>query len=124
MLVECAWAAARSKDSYLSAQFWRIARRQGKKRAAVAVAHSILVIVYHVLSTQQAYQDLGGDYFVRRVDPQARARQWSHSWSSSGTRSPWRRLPEAPCRRAPGGDFRPTIFDAVTRTTLTAGRSA
>jgi transposase len=75
MLVECAWAAARSKDSYLSAQFWRIARRQGKKHAAVAVAHSILVIVYHVLSTRQPYQDLGGDYFVRRVDPEARARQ-------------------------------------------------
>ena len=75
ILVECAWSAARSKDSYLSAQFWRIARRQGKRRAAVAVAHSLLVIVYHVLSSGQPYQDLGGDYFVRRVDPQARTRQ-------------------------------------------------
>lgn len=75
ILVECAWSAARSKDSYLSAQFWRIARRQGKKRAAVAVAHSLLVIVYHVLSSGQPYQDLGGDYFVRRVDPEVRTRQ-------------------------------------------------
>ncbi len=39
------------------------------------MAHSILVIVYHVLSTGQPYQDLGGDCFVRRVDPEARARQ-------------------------------------------------
>jgi len=75
VLVCCAWSAARSKDSYLSAQFWRIARRQGKRRAAVAVAHSLLVIVYHVLSSGQPYQDLGGDYFVRRVAPQARTRQ-------------------------------------------------
>jgi transposase len=75
VLVECAWAAARSKDTYLSSQFWRIAGRRGKKRAAVAVAHSILVIVYHVLSTRQPYQDLGGDYFASRVDPEARTRQ-------------------------------------------------
>ncbi len=75
MLVECAWAAAHSKDTYLSSQFWRIAGRAGKKRAAVAVAHSILVIVYHVLSTQQPYQELGGDYFASRIDPQVRTRQ-------------------------------------------------
>jgi transposase len=44
VLTECAWAAARSRDSYLSAQFWRLARRIGKKKAAMAVGHSILVI--------------------------------------------------------------------------------
>jgi transposase len=75
MLVECAWSAGRSRDTYLSAQFWRIAKRRGKERAAVAVAHSILVIVYHVLATGQPYQDLGGDYFTRRQDPQTRTRQ-------------------------------------------------
>jgi Transposase IS116/IS110/IS902 family len=44
VLTECAWAAARSRDTYLAAQFWRLARRIGKKKAAVAVGHSILVI--------------------------------------------------------------------------------
>jgi transposase len=50
MLTECAWAAARSRDSYLSAQFWRLARRIGKKKAAMAVSHSILVIAWHLLT--------------------------------------------------------------------------
>ena len=68
MLIECAWAAARSRDSYLSAQYWRLARRIGKKKAAVAVGHSILVIAWHLLADDCDYQDLGGDYFVRRDD--------------------------------------------------------
>jgi transposase len=66
VLIECAWAAARSRDSYLSAQYWRLARRIGKKKAAVAVGHSILVIAWHLLTDNCDYQDLGGDYFVRR----------------------------------------------------------
>jgi hypothetical protein len=41
VLIECAWAAARSRDTYLVAQYWRLARRIGKKRAAIAVGHSI-----------------------------------------------------------------------------------
>ena len=59
-------AAAHSRDTYLSAQFWRLARRIGKKKAAVAVAHSILVIIWHVLTNECDYKDLGGDYFVKR----------------------------------------------------------
>ena len=47
MLIECAWAAARSRDTYLAAQYWRLARRIGKKKAAVAVGHSILVIAWY-----------------------------------------------------------------------------
>ena len=66
ILVQCAWAAARSHDSYLSARFWRLSRRLGKKRAAIAVGHSILVIAWHLLTTNCDYQDLGGDYFNRR----------------------------------------------------------
>lgn len=66
ILVECAWAAARSRDTYLSAQFWHLARRIGKKKAAVAVAHSILVVTWHLLKEDCNYEDLGGDYFVRR----------------------------------------------------------
>jgi len=65
-LVEAARAAARTKNSYLSAQYHRIAARRGANRAAVAVAHTILVIAYHILKTRQPYRDLGADYFDRR----------------------------------------------------------
>jgi hypothetical protein len=74
VLVECAWAAARSRDTYLSAQYWRLARRIGKKKAAVAVGHSILVVAWHLLSNDCDYQDLGGDYFVRRDTERQRQR--------------------------------------------------
>ena len=68
ILNQCAWSAARSRDTYLSAQFWRLARRIGKKKAAVAVGHSILVICWHLLTNNVDYSDLGGDYFARRGD--------------------------------------------------------
>jgi transposase len=74
VLIECAWAAARSRDTYLSAQYWRLARRIGKKKAAVAVGHSILVIAWHLLADDCDYQDLGGDYFVRRDTERQRQR--------------------------------------------------
>lgn len=67
-LVECAWAAARTHDTYLSAQYWRLARRIGKKKAAIAVGHSILTVTWHLLSAGCDYDDLGGDYFLRRCD--------------------------------------------------------
>jgi len=66
-LVEAAWGAANKYDTYLSAQFRHLAKRRGPKRAAVAVAHSILIIVYHLLSDPNAeFQELGGDYFRKR----------------------------------------------------------
>jgi transposase len=68
VLTECAWAVARSRDTYLAAQFWRLARRIGKKKAAVAVGHSILVIAWHLLQGDCDYHDLGGDWFTRRSD--------------------------------------------------------
>jgi transposase len=74
VLTECAWAAARSRDTYLSAQFWRLARRIGKKKAAMAVGHSILVIAWYLLTDDCDYADLGGDYFVRRDADRARQR--------------------------------------------------
>ena len=74
VLIECAWAAARSRDTYLAAQYWRLARRIGKKKAAVAVGHSILVIAWHLLTDNCDYQDLGGDYFVRRDAERQRQR--------------------------------------------------
>jgi transposase len=68
ILTQCAWTAARSRDTYLSAQFWRLAGRLGKRRAAVAVGHSILVIAWHLLTNDANYDDLGGNYFARRGD--------------------------------------------------------
>ncbi|HET8646224.1 MAG TPA: IS110 family transposase, partial [Vicinamibacteria bacterium] len=64
-LIECALAAARKRESYLAAQYHRLVRRLGKKKAAVAVAHSLLVIIYHLLTSGAEYADLGGDYFAR-----------------------------------------------------------
>ena len=64
-LVEAAWAASHVKKSYLAAQFRRLAAKRGKKRALLAVAHSLLVIIYHVLKHNVEYRDLGPDYFDR-----------------------------------------------------------
>lgn len=65
-LVSASHAAARAKETYLSAQYHRIAARRGSKRAAVAVGHSILVIVYHILKSRQPYKELGANYFDYR----------------------------------------------------------
>lgn len=66
IMVQCAWAASRTKGTYLAALFRRLAARRGKKRAIIAVAHSLLVSFYHMLSKQQPYQELGADYFDQR----------------------------------------------------------
>ena len=63
MLVQCAKSASRSKGSYFSAQYQRIAARRGKNRAAMAVAHSMLVAIYHILRDKVPFHDLGPDYF-------------------------------------------------------------
>jgi transposase len=65
-LVQAAWAASHSKRTYLAAQYYKLVKRMGKKKALVAVGHSILVIVYHVLAQKVSYQELGEDYFERR----------------------------------------------------------
>ena len=62
-LTEAAWAASRTKSSYLRAQYRRLAARRGKKRAVVAVGHTILVIIYHLLKSDVRYHDLGENYF-------------------------------------------------------------
>jgi len=62
-LVQVAWAASRTKKTYLSAYYRRLASRRGKKRALVALAHTILVIVYHVLREGTTYRELGSQYF-------------------------------------------------------------
>jgi transposase len=68
ILVQCAWAAARKKSSYFQAQFLRLKARHGAKKAAVAVAASILTTVYHMLGDGTCYHDLGAQHFARR-DP-------------------------------------------------------
>jgi transposase len=65
-IVQAAWAASRQKESYLSAQYNRIARRRGKKRAIVAVANSLLVIIHQMLTDGAFYHELGHDYFDKR----------------------------------------------------------
>jgi transposase len=62
-LVQCAWSAVRSKDTYLRAQFLRIKSRRGPRKAIIAVAASILTAVYHMLRDSCDYRDLGADYF-------------------------------------------------------------
>jgi transposase len=66
VLIEAAHAAGRTKDTYLGAQYRRLLARRGKKRAAVAVARSILIIAYHILRDHEPYKELGGTYFDQR----------------------------------------------------------
>src|SRR5688572_14535404 len=70
-LVQAAMGASKTKDTYLKARFWKIAGRAGKKRAAVAAAHSILTAVYEMLKGGVKYKDLGGDYLDRFLNRRA-----------------------------------------------------
>ena len=70
-LVQAAHAAARTKATFLSAQFKRVAKRRGGKRAAMAVAHSLLIIIYHMLRRHQPYRELGEDYYDK-LKPEAK----------------------------------------------------
>jgi len=66
ILVECAWCATRKKDSYFKAQYHRLAARRGRKRALLAVGHSLLTVIYYLLRDGVVYQDLGTNYFDQR----------------------------------------------------------
>jgi transposase len=65
ILVECAKSASKMSRSFFSAQFRRIAARRGNNRATVAVAHSILIAIYHILKDGAAFKDLGSEYYTR-----------------------------------------------------------
>lgn len=69
-LVQCAWAAARKKGSYLQAQFQRLRARRGAKKAVCALAASILTAAYHMLKDGTVYADLGPDHFQKRQPEQ------------------------------------------------------
>jgi transposase len=76
-LCEAAWAASHGKGTYLSAQYRRFMRRFGTKgegKAIFAVAHTLLVIIWHVLEEGSTYEELGADYFAHRTDTEARQR--------------------------------------------------
>lgn len=74
MLVQAAHGAGTSKNNYLSALFRRLTARRGKKRAAIAVARTILVIAYHMIRNGTTYTDLGPDYLSQRDDQQVKQR--------------------------------------------------
>jgi transposase len=74
-LVQAAWGASHTRDTYLSAQYRRLVARRGKKRALIAVGHTLLVIFYHLLRTGHAYRDLGPDY-LDRLQPERLSRYY------------------------------------------------
>ena len=69
-VTEAAWAAARTKGSYFAGQYRRLAGRRGKKRAIVAVSHSLLIAAYHVLRDGVTYRELGEQHFDRLAPAQ------------------------------------------------------
>ncbi len=73
------------RENYLSAQFHHLRLRLGSKKAVIAVAHSVLVIVYHVLAKGEPYQELGPDYF-RRQDKEQQARRFVRQLETLGYR--------------------------------------
>ena len=74
-LVESARSAARTKGSYFGAQYRQIARRRGPNKAAVAVAHSLTCLIWHLLTTGEVFQDLGDTDYQHRLDPDRQARR-------------------------------------------------
>jgi transposase len=93
-LEETAMAAIRTKDTYLAAQYARLKPRRGHKKALGAVKHSILCIIWHMLSTGELYSDLGGDYFRKR-DPERITKRLIAQLESLGHKVILEELPQA-----------------------------
>jgi len=68
VITEVAWAATRAKNTYYSARYHRLAARRGKKRALIAVGHSILKSVYHIISGKEKYKELGAEYLNSKIE--------------------------------------------------------
>ncbi len=83
-LIESARAAARTKASYFAAQYRQLAQRRGPNKAAVAVAHSLTDVIWHLLSTGERFADLGADYYDRRRDAEREARRLVHKLEALG----------------------------------------
>jgi transposase len=73
-LVEAAWAAIRTKNCYLAVRFQRIRKRRGEQRALIAIAHTLLIICWHVLADDTVYNEIGTDYLAGRDQPERRRR--------------------------------------------------
>jgi transposase len=90
-LGEVAWAISRTKENYLVAQYQRIARRRGTYNAIIALAHTVLTIMYHLVSENQPYSDLGADSFDKletvRLERHP-VRRLEQDWSNWATASP------------------------------------
>jgi len=94
MLVQCAWAAKRKKDSYYRAQFHRLSGRRGPQKAICAVAAALLTAIYHMLKDGTAHHDLGADHFERRP-PQLRVKQLVARLAKLGYQVQLQPLPQA-----------------------------
>src|SRR6266540_4057033 len=84
VLIEAARAAARTRGSYFAAQYRQIARRRGPNKAAMAVAHSLVVVIWMVLATGEPFHDLGEDYFQTPRDPERESRRLVHQLEQLG----------------------------------------
>lgn len=113
VLTQMAWVLTRMRDNSLSAQFHHLRPRLGEKKAVVAVAHSVLVIVSHVLAKEEPYHDLGPDSF-RRQDKHQQARRFVHQLETLGYR-----VELAPQEEVTASFF-PFIPSAPTLSLLTA----
>ena len=71
-LVEAAWSAVRAKDCYLAVRFQRIRKRRGEQRALIAIAHTLIVICWHILADDTVYNEIGPDYLAGRDQPERR----------------------------------------------------
>ena len=94
MLVQCAWAAKRKKDSYYRAQFHRLSGRRGPQKAICAVAAALLTAIYHMLKDGTAHHDLGADHFERRP-PKVRVKQLVARLAKLGYQVQLQPLPKA-----------------------------
>jgi transposase len=83
ILVQAAWAASRAKGTYLQAHYRRLAKRRGRKKALVAVGHTLLVIIYHMLKRGTTYTELGAD-FLDGLEPERLTRQLVHRLEKLG----------------------------------------
>ena len=86
ILIECARAASRSRDTYLKAQYLRLRRRRGDNKAIVAVAHSILVSAYYILARNQPYHDPGFDHYDRLNSPDQQIQRLTRQLEALGQR--------------------------------------
>ena len=74
-LIQAAWAATRQKDSWLQARYYRLAKRIGRKRAITAIAHSMLITIWWMLTQDRDYHDLGSDFYDRFNNTEAETRR-------------------------------------------------